>query len=88
LRPEATVILPDEPITLRRVERLLRDAGLPRKFVKALLAGGWQAAAGQEDAADAEAEAAALVKAMDAACERLRRMCNGLQWCGGRRRAA
>ena len=73
MRPEVTVIPPDEPITLRRVERLLRDAGLPRKFTKALLAGGWKAAAGQDDADAVAAEA--LVRTIDAATSRLRSMC-------------
>lgn len=75
MRPEVTVIPPpDEPITLRRVERLLRDAGLPRKFVKALLAGGWTAAAGQDDAdAGADSEAvAALTASFRAAAARLK----------------
>jgi hypothetical protein len=71
LRPEATVIPPDEPITPRRLEAILRAAGVPRKFVKALLAGGWKAAAGEGD--DDDTEAAALIKTLKSAAEFLER---------------
>jgi hypothetical protein len=45
------------------LERILRDAGLSKAFTRKLLAGGWKAAVGHAEAAAADAELTALLRA-------------------------
>lgn len=53
-----------EDITPKFCEQALRDAGLPRQLAKAIVAGGWKAAADQRDVdGEAVAEVARAIKA-------------------------
>jgi hypothetical protein len=69
-----TISTPTTPsVTARFCEDALRAAGVPKALARRVIASGWKSAAGQDDADAAAAEvAAALVKTIDAATERLK----------------
>ena len=62
----------DTGLSARKIEQILRDAGISKSVARAIVAHGFRAA----DQAEAD-QAEALVKTIDAVCERLRRICNG-----------
>ncbi len=60
----------DTGLTARKIEQILRAAGISKRAARAIIAHGWQ---GQDDADAAEAEA--ILKTIDAATERLKGLC-------------